>query len=419
MKKVLIIQAARFGDLIQSARLIESLTVENEVHLCVDHSLAQLARIIYPQTIVRPLNFHSPLKDEAIKDIHELNELKTNEFAAIYNCNFSPLSGAVGRMFPEKELINYKPVKHSPGGLYRSPWVRIGSRLAGMRRITPLNLVDYWGHCAPEPVPGNSVNPDAKPGGGGLGIILSGREARRSLPAPSLSMIVQLANQIMKPERIIFFGTTEQARSGKALYRNLAKTVQAKVTDLCGKTDWQGLINNIKNLDLLLTPDTGSMHLAAKLGVPVMGFFLSSAWCHETGPYGIGHHVWQATIPCAPCLESEPCKNNLACLNPFSGKDFYRCFTELITQGHISSPMAQGLACYKTEFDPFGIRFKLLAGHDPAEKARHDARLILMDWLYILPADEEETGELSADALKLYADLFPDQEWMLPPERYY
>ena len=38
-----------------------------------------------------------------------------------------------------------------------------------------------------------------------------------------------------------------------------------------------------KRLDVLLTPDTGIMHLAAHLGVPVFAFFLSSAWCHETG----------------------------------------------------------------------------------------------------------------------------------------
>ena len=49
--------------------------------------------------------------------------------------------------------------------------------------------------------------------------------------------------------------------------------------------------------------DTGTLHLAAALGTRVVGLYMGTASCHETGPYGDGHYVLQAYAPCSPCNE--------------------------------------------------------------------------------------------------------------------
>jgi heptosyltransferase II len=45
------------------------------------------------------------------------------------------------------------------------------------------------------------------------------------------------------------------------------------VTDLAGKTDLAGFAAELRSLRLLVTNDTGGMHLANALGVPVVALF--------------------------------------------------------------------------------------------------------------------------------------------------
>ena len=58
MTKRLVVQLARFGDIVQSKRLILSLRREGDVHLCVDRSLAALARLVYPDCVIHALPAH-------------------------------------------------------------------------------------------------------------------------------------------------------------------------------------------------------------------------------------------------------------------------------------------------------------------------------------------------------------------------
>ena len=54
----------------------------------------------------------------------------------------------------------------------------------------------------------------------------------------------------------------------------------------------------------LITGDTGPMHLSAALGVPVIALFGPTSF-YESGPYGEGHVILNAKIPCSPCFS--PC----------------------------------------------------------------------------------------------------------------
>jgi heptosyltransferase-2 len=71
-----------------------------------------------------------------------------------------------------------------------------------------------------------------------------------------------------------------------------------------GRTSLAELMDALASLDLLLTNDTGTMHLAATLGVPVVAVFGSTepAW---TGPVGPGHTVLRHHVPCSPCFQRE------------------------------------------------------------------------------------------------------------------
>jgi len=83
-------------------------------------------------------------------------------------------------------------------------------------------------------------------------------------------------------------------------------------TDLIGKTTLAQLMDELRTCDLLLTNDTGTMHLAAHLGVPVVALF-GSTEPRLTGPLGPGHRVLRHHVECSPCFLRE-CPLDFRCM---------------------------------------------------------------------------------------------------------
>jgi heptosyltransferase I len=80
--------------------------------------------------------------------------------------------------------------------------------------------------------------------------------------------------------------------------------------NLAGKTGLLELVELLRRCSVLVTGDSGPMHLAAAVGTPVVAIFGSTDPV-LTGPYGSGHVVLRADVPCSPCL-STTCRNPVA-----------------------------------------------------------------------------------------------------------
>jgi len=90
----------------------------------------------------------------------------------------------------------------------------------------------------------------------------------------------------------------------KEMGEKLSAMLQAPHENLVGKTRLSELIAKLRGCQLLLTNDTGTMHLAAALGIPTVSIFGSTCPI-ETGPLGDRHTVIQHKIECSPCFERE------------------------------------------------------------------------------------------------------------------
>ncbi|MCX6850834.1 MAG: lipopolysaccharide heptosyltransferase II [Verrucomicrobia bacterium] len=90
----------------------------------------------------------------------------------------------------------------------------------------------------------------------------------------------------------------------KEMGEKLSAMLQAPHENLVGKTRLSELIVKLRGCQLLLTNDTGTMHLAAALGIPTVSIFGSTCPI-ETGPLGDRHTVIQHKIECSPCFERE------------------------------------------------------------------------------------------------------------------
>ncbi len=83
--------------------------------------------------------------------------------------------------------------------------------------------------------------------------------------------------------------------------------------DLVGGTDLPELAATLRACSLLLTNDTGTMHLAAGLGVPCLAIFLATAQPWDTGPYLPGCLCLEPDMPCHPCAFGATCPHGEAC----------------------------------------------------------------------------------------------------------
>lgn len=428
MAAFLVLQAARFGDLVQSKRLIRTLQERGRVHLGVDVGLETLARLLYPGAEVSGLRLHGQPGAAALTENRTVfRQWRETGFQAVYNCNFSPVTAAICRLFEPETVMGYRPVQAPQSAVTRSPWARLAFRLSERRALSPLNLVDFWGHFAPSPLAADRVNPWARPGGQGLGVVLAGRESRRSLPLPLLASILQTLFGLLDGPRVRLLGSATEQPIARRLQRLLPTKVQEKVEDLSGKTDWLGLIHAVEGLDALLTPDTGIMHLAAHLGVPVLAFFLSSAWCHETGPYGRGHAVWQASRFCAPCLESAPCPHAVACLEALQGKELSRSLAAAVRpDARIKAELPDNLQFWRSDLDALGGVLRLNSGRDVHAPQRAFTRALLAEFLHLPEAGVTDSAGRKeppepadpAEQAALRDWLCHDADWMLPPGRY-
>jgi lipopolysaccharide heptosyltransferase II len=73
--------------------------------------------------------------------------------------------------------------------------------------------------------------------------------------------------------------------------------------NLCGRTSLLEMVEWLRRCEVLVTNDTGPMHVAAALGKPVIALF-GPTEPRRTGPYGQLQNVLRLDLPCAPCLKS-------------------------------------------------------------------------------------------------------------------
>ncbi len=412
MPKSLIIQLARFGDLLQTKRLAYSVCRDSETHLCIDASLEDLAQLVYPAEagfVLHPVRAHGQGAAASVlaANVAAFKTLAAEDFDSVYNCNSSGMNAALAALFPPERVRGLRSVS---GQSMRETWMRLAFRWTGERRLAPMNLADYWALFAPDPIAPERVNPAAEPGGKGLGVVLAGRMARRSLPPEVLAPIVRVMASSLPGHKgaapVFLLGSASEKPLARDLARLLPTAIETNLHDLTGKTDWPGLADALRDLDAVISPDTGTMHLAAHLGVPVTAFFLSSAWAWETGPYGLGHRIVQAVRPCLPCVETQNCPNSVACLEPFRSPALLRWLSRR-EQG--ADPKIPGLWLLQSGMDALGLRWEGAAEGDAQVLVRQRLRALVAEHFgFELPAASPAPDEAAAF-------LFQERDWMLPP----
>jgi ADP-heptose:LPS heptosyltransferase len=200
----------------------------------------------------------------------------------------------------------------------RPTWASYALIVSKARQANPFNLVDLFlreGGLAPDgrglevAVPGEAEREAVAffqglrlPADTALvGLIPGASHPARCWPAQQLARtaLTLLTN---RPCHFFMFGSAGEAALGEAILRQMPA---ATTTSFLGRTTPAVLAAYLKRLDLLITNDTGPMHLAAAVGTPTLALFLASARVQDTGPVGRGHVILEPRLDCHPCLS--PC----------------------------------------------------------------------------------------------------------------
>jgi len=95
--------------------------------------------------------------------------------------------------------------------------------------------------------------------------------------------------------KVVFTGSEKES------IEKIISKMSAKAVNLGGETSLLELAYLYKKAQLVITTDSGPMHLAVAVGIQVIALFGPTDPA-RTGPYGAGHTVIRAELPCSPCF---------------------------------------------------------------------------------------------------------------------
>ena len=151
------------------------------------------------------------------------------------------------------------------------------------------------------------------PGTSWAAMNVSARWPTKRWPAASFAEVADRLRQEGYGAVVMIGGPDERAE-----VTAVSGMMKTSAIDLAGATTVGLLPALLSKASLLITNDSGPMHVAAAVGTPVVALFGPTS-AVRTGPYGVGHDVLTGNVPCSPCF-SRTCHNALPleCLNRVS-----------------------------------------------------------------------------------------------------
>lgn len=316
MRRALVIQLARLGDLLQSLPVIIQLQArqpETRFDLLCPSHLTDVGRLMPGIANVlawdgaawqrRALAAQQDLRGEHLAEVETaLMALAPDRYDYAYVLNQHRRAFVAGSLLA-REVKG--PILHGPLSEVLTPWASYIREVAQRRLGQRVHLADaFCGLCGVSP-PGSVVTldpptvrlpddlePIGKQGAPWIALIVGAGEAERFVPTEVWRRLMTLFLSSMPQGRVVLVGT-ERERAAE-FQASLPPSALGRIWDTTGRTSLLQLAAVLARCHRVVGSDTGPLHLAAALGRPVLGWYFARARVHETGPYGFHHVVWQA-----------------------------------------------------------------------------------------------------------------------------
>ncbi|MHC5211660.1 MAG: glycosyltransferase family 9 protein [Planctomycetota bacterium] len=142
-------------------------------------------------------------------------------------------------------------------------------------------------------------------------------------------LVERFPGEIAAVDRFVFIGTASEAPVVRDVVERIDPRLRGLCLDLAGRTSLVELIVLLRRAALMVTNDSGPLHLAAALGLPTV-----SLYGPETpalyGPVGANHLVFYAGHWCSPCLsvynaKIAMCHGENECMRRITLDDVVQC----------------------------------------------------------------------------------------------
>ncbi len=391
MKQVLILNITRMGDLIQMIPLLARLDEESpgvKIDLIVDKAFAHVATLLPGIRHVLAFDFQQLMDDSRVcaRDVvtlyhdlaHWAKPLLQVGYDRVVNLTFNRRSAFLVKYFG---CADERGMTTADDGsfLVKNSWMKYFLDLHAYRQMNRFNIVDLYslGGSGPgrfHPIRLTVPNAQKEWAKGFL----------RHSGTPKVWVAVQVgASDPMKAWRPEYFGQVmahlskgrdigfvligtkkEEPAVKEAVQSYQQAGGRGILCEAVGKTSILELIALLQECQLMVTNDTGPMHMAVGVGTPVLNVSVGHVDFWETGPYGPGHWVVQPAIVCGPCGFDKVCPHH-ACKDQIIPQEMSELCLHIL-EGRAWPYFASKIRIYEGAIDEDQLgSFVLRAGYAP------------------------------------------------------
>ena len=378
MQNLLLVNLMRMGDILQTTPLIQGVreTLPGaRISMVVNEAFAEVAQRIdvdafFPFPVRSLVEALSDGGDGLVQAYACLKEsVRAVEAHGVYDFVFNLTPSRSASHFAS--LIPHEAHRGTwvtEDGSFQAgdPWAAYLVAMTARRRTNPFHLVDIW------------LRSLGQQGRRGLRMALSAEDVGRAATLltecgtdPGKDLL--LGFQVSASQKEKCWSEKEFIRLGQALHQGLRARVLLFGTaveealchrirthipgavNLAGKTGLGELAGALRHCRALITNDTGTQHVATAVGTPVVVVSVGPVFFRETGPYGEGHLVFQANVPCAPCSFHVSCLNPV-CKERVPAQIVYKALVRLLRgEDGVPAGLPKDVSCYRSGFDERGF----------------------------------------------------------------
>ena len=338
-RRILVLQLCRLGDLIQTTPMLRALRASQpDAHVSLvvldGFAHAPIPRRLYDELLPFPFGPVTALTaavpsrwQDAVREVRSfVRRAGLEPYDQIVNVTGSSLSNLLATVIPSND-VQGGTIAADRTRVVRGPWMTYFWASIVARAQGCFNVVDVMTRSA-------GLHPDGR--GPEIEVPQEARERMHAwlagqgvVGAPLIAVQVGASDERKRWPRhrvaaaldslpaewghIVFVGTKEE----RALVDEARQALKRPSLDASGATSVEGLGALLSDCRLLLSNDTGTMHVAAAVGTRVVDLSTGPVYVHETGPYGVGHLAVEPTISCFPCAPGSVC-SHLSCRDDFT-----------------------------------------------------------------------------------------------------
>ncbi|MDR0994363.1 MAG: glycosyltransferase family 9 protein [Verrucomicrobiota bacterium] len=320
MKKILIVKLSSLGDIAHALWPVHVLKVRTgaEIDWVVQPEYASLLAAFPDVRRVVPF----PRRHAIRHGLPFLRNLRQQRYDLIVDLQGLLKSAWVGRVARGVWRVGPAWAREGAPLLYHAQV----ARREGPRRHATDELMDVVDSIAP-PEPEEAIPPlvlDVPPDaqeepGPHVALAPFSRWGTKDWP---VEKFVQLGRRLATEMgcRLSIIGGAEDMEKGEELARRIGETTW----NACGRTNLPALCSLLKSMDVVVSVDSGPLHWADAMGVPVVAVYGATDPA-RTGPWRqLDHVVVKEGLACRPCHSRICARGDLACLTTLDVDTVFR-----------------------------------------------------------------------------------------------